>query len=83
MTTLGIRGPVAGTSTPGWESVLTPVSYVTRGKTRILYGFLLARPYFFKTLRVFFHKVKNTALAIRGPVTGMATPSLGNRSNPS
>ena len=35
MTSLVSRGPVAGMSTPGWESVLTPVSYVTRGKTRI------------------------------------------------
>ena len=30
MTTLGIRGPVAGMSTPGWESVLTRVKTLTR-----------------------------------------------------
>ena len=71
MTSLVSRGPAVDMTTPSLGNRLN--SYVTRGKTRILYGFLLARPYFFKTLRVFFHKVKNTALAIRGPVTGMAT----------
>ena len=70
MTSLVSRGPVAGMTTPSLGNRLN--SYVTRGKTRILYGFLLARTYFFKTLKVFFHKVKNTALTIRGPVTGMA-----------
>ena len=73
MTSLVSRGPAVDMTTPSLGNRLN--SYVTRGKTRILYGFLLARPYFFQNpAGIFFHKVKNTALAIRGPVTGMATP---------
>ena len=56
MTSLVSRGPVVDMTTPSLGNRLN--SYVTRGKTRILYGFLLARPYFFKTLRVFFSQGK-------------------------
>ena len=62
MTTLGIRGPVAGMSTPGWESVLTPVSYVTRVKHGFYTDFYSHDRIFSKPCRYFFHKGKNTTL---------------------
>ena len=45
--------------------------YFTRGKTRILYGFLLARPYFFQNpVGIFFTRTKN------GFYTDFYTPAV-------
>ena len=71
MTSLVNRGPVAGMTTPSLGNRLN--SYVTRVKHGFYTDFYSHDRIFSKPCGYFFHKVKNTALAIRGPVTGMAT----------